>query len=181
MAKITFSDLSTGFQSVGTINNNFAQLEYELQNKVLYRDNPSGEANEMQCDIDMNGYRILNIGNATAISSLSGVQTVLWATQRDGTGTHSLSVGDVFRTIEISASSSVTAVMYLSTQTAGSWASGQWISLLQKGFGKIKLSPAVGVTIRSPATTWGTRRQYGVITLKYRGSDIWYLDGDLSV
>lgn len=181
MAKITFSDIAAGFQSVGTINNNYTQLEYELQNKVLYRDNPTGEPNEMQNDIDMNGYRILNIGNATVLSSLSVAQSVIWGTQRDGTGTHSLSVGDVFRTVEISASSSVTAVMYLNTEAASSWASGQWISILQKGVGKVKVQPAVGVTVRCPASVYSTRRQYGSISLKYRGSNIWYLDGDVSV
>lgn len=181
MAKIAFSNLTTGFQTVGTINNNYDQLEYELQEKVLYRSNPSGEPNEMQNDLDMNGYRILNIGNSSALASLTTVQSVVWGTQRDGTGTHSLSVGDTFRTVEVSASSSVTAVMYLNTQAATSWSSGSWISLFQKGLGKIKIQPAAGVFIRSPATVTGTRRQYGTINLKYRGSDVWYLDGDLSV
>jgi hypothetical protein len=181
MAKISFSNISSGFQSVGTLNNNFDQLEYELQTKVLYRDNPSGEPNQMNNDLDMNGYNILNLGTATVISSASSVQTVLWGTQRDATGTHSISAGDIYRTIEISSSSSVTAVAFLNTETAGGWIAGQWFSLIQKGVGRILVTPAGGVTIRNPSSYAGTRRQYGEITLKYRGGNIWYIEGDLSV
>jgi hypothetical protein len=181
MAKITFSNISSGFQSVSTLNNNFDQLEYELQNNVLYRNNPTGEPNQMNNDLDMNGYNILNLGNATVVASASSVQTILWGTQRDGTGTHSLSVGDIYRTVEVSASSSITAVMYLTAASVGGWVGGQWISLLQKGVGKLIVTPAAGVTLNCPATVKGTRRQYGRVTLKYRGSDVWYLDGDVSV
>lgn len=181
MAKITFSDIASGFQSVGTINNNYTQLEYELQNKVLYRNNPSGEPNAMQHDLDMNGYNILNLGQATVISSLSATQSVLWGTQRNGTGTHSLSTGDVFRTIEVSASSSVTAVMYLTKSVTGGWIGGEKISLIQLGSGVIKIQPETSVTVRCAASYLGTRRKFGQIVLAYRGSDIWYLDGDISV
>jgi len=181
MAKITFSNISSGYQSVSTLNNNFDQLEYELQNNVLYRNNPTGEPNQMSNDLDMNGHDILNLGNATVVASASSVQTMLWGTQRDGTGTHSLSVGDVYRTVEVSASSSVTAVMYLTLASTAGWVGGQWVSLLQKGVGKILVTPEAGVTVNCPATVKGTRRQYGTVTLRYRGSDIWYLDGDVSV
>jgi hypothetical protein len=181
MAKITFSDIASGFQSVSTLNNNFTQLEYELQNNVLYRDNPEGEANQMNNDLDMNGYNILNLGNATVVASASSVQTILWGTQRNGTGTHSLSIGDIYRIVEVSASSSVTAVMYLTTASVAGWVAGQWISTLQKGVGTLVISSAPGVTVYCPATVKGTHRQYGTVTLKYRGADIWYLDGDVSV
>lgn len=42
-------------------NNNFQAIENELQNKVLYRDNPVGEPNAMNSPIDMNGQRIYNL------------------------------------------------------------------------------------------------------------------------
>lgn len=178
MAKVTFSDITTGFQSVGTINNNYTQLEYELQEKVLYRNNPSGEPNEMQNDLDMNGYRILNLGNSTALSSLSVVQSVIWGTQRNGTGTHSLSIGDVFRSVEVSITSSSTAVMFLTTEGAAGWTNGQWISILQVGVGKVKVQADTGVTIRSSFTGNLSQGQYKTLDLKYRGSDIWYLNGN---
>jgi len=60
MAKITLPNISSGFNTVNAFNNAFNQIEQEFQNKVLYRDNPSGEPNQMSSDIDMNGNKILN-------------------------------------------------------------------------------------------------------------------------
>jgi len=181
MAKITFSDIAAGFQSVGTLNNNFAQLENELQTKVLYRDNPTGEPNTMQNNLDMNGFNILNLGTATVITSLSATQSILWGNQRDGTGTHSLSTGDVFRTVEVSANTSITAVVFLTTAGTAGWTGGERISIIQIGNGVVKVQPDTSVTVRCAASYLGTRRLFGEITLKYRGGDVWYLDGDISV
>lgn len=61
MAKITISDLSGGFASIDALNAAFQDLEDELNNKVLYRNNPLGEPNSMQSNLDMNGKSILNI------------------------------------------------------------------------------------------------------------------------
>ena len=61
MAKITISDFSGGFASIDALNAAFQDLEDELNNKVLYRKNPQGEANSMQSDLDMNGKSILNV------------------------------------------------------------------------------------------------------------------------
>jgi hypothetical protein len=54
MAKITLNDPNSGFNSATQITANNETIEDHLNNKVLYRDNPSGEANAMQNDLDMN-------------------------------------------------------------------------------------------------------------------------------
>lgn len=59
MAKITLDDVVGGF-NLDKINSNFQKIEDELNNKVLYRDNPSGEPNIMQNVLDMNGRSIIN-------------------------------------------------------------------------------------------------------------------------
>lgn len=56
MAKITLSDVTT----ISGINANFQALEDELNQKVLYRDNPDGEPNTLESDVDVNGKNILN-------------------------------------------------------------------------------------------------------------------------
>jgi hypothetical protein len=61
MAKINISNISSGFSSTTALNNAFDAVENELNNKVLYRDNPSGEPNQMENDLDMNGNDILNV------------------------------------------------------------------------------------------------------------------------
>lgn len=62
MAKISISNLSSGFNSTTTLNNAFDAIENQLNNKVLYRDNPTGEPNQMENDIDMNSNKLINVG-----------------------------------------------------------------------------------------------------------------------
>lgn len=78
MAKITIDDILAAFASTTAINARFDQVEDELNNKVLYRDNPVGEPNSMSNDLDMNGNDILNVNtlNAEALS-LNGTSIIL--------------------------------------------------------------------------------------------------------
>lgn len=178
MAKITLSTISAGFGAESAMNVNMDSIESEFQNKVLYRNNPTGEANTMENNLDMNGYNILNLGNSTVLASSTVTQAIMWGTQYDGTGSHSLSTGMVFRYTEISASSSVTAVAVIDTEANAGWASGSWIGLIQKGSGKIRVNAGAGVTLRTPETQ-RSNKQNSAIRVIYRGSDVWYLMGDL--
>lgn len=60
--KITLNDV-TNIDALSVINDNFDRIEQELQNKVLYRNNPSGQPNSISNDIDMNGNDLLNVGD----------------------------------------------------------------------------------------------------------------------
>lgn len=64
--KISLQDV-TNLNSITVINDNFDKIEQEFQNRVLYRDNPVGEPNSMQKDLDMNGKSILNVGDVFSI------------------------------------------------------------------------------------------------------------------
>ena len=68
MAKITLDGIVSGFKSVAKIISNFDSIEDNLNNKVLYRDNPEGEPNQMEGELDMNSNRILNLPTATSAS-----------------------------------------------------------------------------------------------------------------
>ena len=63
MAKITLPEITAGYNSATQLNNAFALLAAELQGKVLYRDNPAGEPNTLENEIDMNTNDISNVGN----------------------------------------------------------------------------------------------------------------------
>jgi hypothetical protein len=63
MAKITLPTISSGYATTTQLNNAFNQIETELQDKVLYRDNPAGEPNVMEQDLDMNGNSIINVAD----------------------------------------------------------------------------------------------------------------------
>lgn len=60
MSKITLQDVTSGFQAALKIKSNFDLISDHLNNKVLYRDNVSGEPNTLENDIDTNGFRLLN-------------------------------------------------------------------------------------------------------------------------
>ena len=74
MAKITLPTIASGYASNTTFNNAFALLEAELQGKVLYRDNPDGEPNQLENDIDMNSNSINNVDAlVTSTITVAGV------------------------------------------------------------------------------------------------------------
>ncbi len=61
MSKVVLNDVAAGY-NVSTINSNFDKIETALNNKVLYRDNPTGEPNELKSDLDFNGKNAYNVG-----------------------------------------------------------------------------------------------------------------------
>lgn len=67
MAKVNLDDVASGYNRQ-RINQNFEDIETELNDKVLYRDNPTGEPNQMENDLDMNSNDILNAGDIQAES-----------------------------------------------------------------------------------------------------------------
>ena len=67
MAKIDLSTISSGY-NLSKINENFQKVEDALNNEVLYRDNPVGENNALQTDVDANNKRILNLPDPVSAS-----------------------------------------------------------------------------------------------------------------
>lgn len=78
MSKITIANVSSGFNATATLNTSFDTIEDHLNNKVLYRDNPTGEPNQMENDIDMNGNAILNVASieVNGVDVLTEMQTI---------------------------------------------------------------------------------------------------------
>lgn len=79
MSKITLEDVAGGY-NISAINRNFVKIEEELQNKVLYRDNPVGEPNTLITDIDANGRSIYNLGAPSTPSSAARLQDIVNST-----------------------------------------------------------------------------------------------------
>ena len=86
MAKITLNDLTTNYGSQSLHNTNNATIEDHLNNKVLYRNNPSGEANQMENELDMNSNKIINLADgvfntdAVTVAQINAVITGSGAT-----------------------------------------------------------------------------------------------------
>jgi len=68
MAKKTALSVVSGFASQAQLNAEFADIADHLNNKVHYRDNPAGETNSFQNDIDVNSNQINNLGDATNVN-----------------------------------------------------------------------------------------------------------------
>lgn len=75
MAKIVLTDQTATYDNV-SINEQFTKLEDEFQNKVLYRNNPTGEPNTMENSLDMNGKRILNLAAPASPNEAARLQDV---------------------------------------------------------------------------------------------------------
>jgi hypothetical protein len=87
MAKITLDTITSAYASTSLFQSNFSAIEDELNDKVLYRVNPAGEANQMMNDLDMNSNDILNVDaldttsltvNGTAITPNTNDQTLTY-------------------------------------------------------------------------------------------------------
>jgi microcystin-dependent protein len=87
MSKLTLQDV-TNIDSLSTINSNFDKIEQALQDKVLYRDNPVGEPNTVEHDIDLNGFRILNVSGIDTTGGSLATTDVVEAIQADVTVKH---------------------------------------------------------------------------------------------
>lgn len=86
MAKVVLNDLTSNYGSQQLHNANNTTIEDELNNKVLYRDNPEGEPNQMENAIDMNSNDILNTNNLSAVQITLNGQIL----DPDGTGVTTL-------------------------------------------------------------------------------------------
>ena len=64
MTKIVLNDV-TNLNTLSVINDNFDKIEQELQNKVFYRNNPTGEPNGLANDVDANGNSLYNVQDLT--------------------------------------------------------------------------------------------------------------------
>lgn len=61
MAKINIPTIKGGF-NLSQINAAFATIVQHLNDRVLYRDNTKDEPNQVMNNIDLNGYKIYNVG-----------------------------------------------------------------------------------------------------------------------
>lgn len=79
MTKLVLDVLNSG-SSLSVINDNFQKIQTELQNNILYRNNPIGEPNSLGNDIDMNGKRIYNLPAPISNSEAARLQDIVDAT-----------------------------------------------------------------------------------------------------
>lgn len=70
MSKIILDSIAGGY-NLNKINDNFDTIADTINNQVLFRDNPEGEPNSLQSDIDCNSKNLLNVGDLRVLGSAS--------------------------------------------------------------------------------------------------------------
>lgn len=91
---------------------------------------------------------------------------------------YTLVLGDAYKLIEMEVSSANT--LTIPTNASVPFPLGTQILVSQLGTGQTTITPAVGVTIRSSGGKTKTAAQYSMCTLIKRGTNEWYLAGDIT-
>ena len=110
MAKFTINDITSGYASTTALNTAFNAIESEFQNKVLYRNNPSGEPNTMENDLDFNSNDILNVGTANVTSIVvNGIDLTAQVAAAEASATAAAASAAAALTSETNAASSASS------------------------------------------------------------------------
>jgi len=129
MAKLTLNDIVNTY-STTLINDNFTKIEDEFQDKVLYRDNPNGEPNEMLTSLDMNNRRILNLptpqspGEPARLADISGLADITEAVLAAQAAAADALASEQNAEISASQAASAATSAFASSQSAQTFAEG---------------------------------------------------------
>ena len=91
---------------------------------------------------------------------------------------YTLALSDNYKLIEVNNASARTIT--IPTNAAVTFPIGTQILISQYGAGQVTIAPDTGVTLRSSGGKTKTAAQYAMATLVKRGTDEWYLAGDLT-
>lgn len=149
MAKLTLTDISGGYLSVGVFNTNNSLIEAAMEN-TLSRDGTS--PNQMNADLDMNSYDINNINDAT-----QNQQPVSYAQFVAASGSLS----------------TVPASLVTIVDAGGLYASDNVEGALQEvtfSYAQSALETTNGITPTDLTYIWGDVRRYGAVADAVAGS-----------
>lgn len=95
------------------------------------------------------------------------------------TGPYTLVLADAGKSIDVT--SAVPAAVTVPTNATVAFPAGTIVGVSQQGAGTVSVAAAAGVTIHPP-TGYGlaVANQYGELSLRYLGSDVWNLTGNLA-
>jgi len=91
---------------------------------------------------------------------------------------YTLALSDAYKMIEVNNASARTII--IPTNTAVTFPIGTQILISQYGAGQVTIVPDTGVTLRSSNGKTKTAAQYAMATLVKRGTNEWYLAGDIT-
>lgn len=116
-------------------------------------------------------------GGSFASKYVLGSEIHNWDINKES-ASYTLVLGDAHHYVEMEVSSANT--LTVPTNASVAFPIGTEIHVTQLGTGQTTISGAVGVTIRTQGGKDKTTGQYSVATLFKRGTNEWYLYGDLT-
>jgi len=116
--------------------------------------------------------RVYTYPNASGTLALQEVQ------YRKEAASYTLVLGDAYKLIEMEVTSANT--LTIPTNASVPFPLGTQILVSQLGTGQTTITPSGGVTLRSSGGKTKTAAQYAMCTLIKRGTNEWYLSGDLT-
>jgi len=133
--------------------------------------------------LSVNSFGGLTISGSTIVTgsfSVSGSVTTYVAFTNTGSSNYTLVSTDVGRMVEMTASSACTLTVPSSSVT--NFPIGSQITVVGNGAGQVTFnSGSANVLLRSAGSRYRLTQQYSVATLTKRGTDEWYLFGDLTI
>lgn len=148
MAKLTLTDVTTGYQSTAAVNANNALIEAALENTVS-RDGTT--PNSMTGNIDMNGNSILNLGNPITI--------VGWVWEGSWITSTAYTVGDV---IENGGTSYICIIAHTSGTFATDLAAVKWELVASASLPSQTTHAGKYLTTDATSAAWTTLPTYPV-------------------
>ena len=130
-------------------------------------------------DLDVNGNDITSSSNGDIVIRPNGTGTVVMEVKfNTQTTNYILDATDACRLVEMNIAGANT--LTIPTNTVVPFPIGTQILIAQYGAGQTTITPAATVTLRSSGGKTKIAAQYGVATLIKRGTNEWYLAGDIT-
>ena len=130
-------------------------------------------------NLDVNGNSIVSTSNGNINITPNGTgAVVINISISTKTIQYTLTVGDNCKLIEANFSGGNNII--IPTNSAQAFPIGAQILISQYGTGQVTIVPDTGVTLRSSGGKTKTAAQYAMATLIKRGTNEWYLAGDIT-
>lgn len=130
-------------------------------------------------DLDVNGNDITSSSNGDVVIRPNGTGTVVMEVKfNTQTTNYILDATDACRLVEMNLAGANT--LTIPTNTVVPFPIGTQILIAQYGAGQTTITPAATVTLRSSGGKTKIAAQYGMATLIKRGTNEWYLAGDIT-
>ena len=171
MAKVVITPIGPGYTSTSKLNENFEAIEQAIEN-TLSRDGTT--PNHMESDLDLNSYRVINVGDPILPSDAVNLRTLRYELREYITDSSmTLNDEDHHNSIILCVNQTPITISLADMDT-----DGVYVSVVQLGEGQVTFEDAGEDLLVAAPFVPSTRDVYSLITAT-RTSMGWIVTGDL--